>query len=51
MHADGRVSGRFVVVCMSMAALVAMPSAFAQKCSDRNPQVAVDVLQEVLRSC
>lgn len=38
-------------MCVSMAALVAMPSAFVQKCSDRNPQVAVDVLQEVLRSC
>ena len=52
MHVDGKFSGSFIGVCMSVAALfVMMPSAFAQKCSDRNPQLAIDVLQEVLRSC
>lgn len=50
--ADSNFPASFISVCMSIiAALVVMPSAFAQKCSDRNPQLAVDVLQEVLRSC
>lgn len=53
MHGDGKVLASVAAVCVTiLAALcVVMPSAFAQKCSDRNPQLAVDVLQEVLRGC
>lgn len=51
--ADGKFPSSFIAVSMSIiAALLAeMPTAFAQKCSDRNPLLALDVLQEVLRSC
>ena len=51
--AGGKFPANFIAVSTSIIAalLVVMPSAFAQRCSDRNPQLAVDVLQEVLRSC
>jgi hypothetical protein len=51
--AEGKFPASFIAVSMSIIAalLLVMPSAFAQRCSDRNPQVAVDVLQEVLHSC
>ena len=51
--ANGNFPGSFIAVSVSVIAalLVVMPSAFAQKCSDRNPQLALDALQEALRSC
>lgn len=53
MDTNGKSSAGSIAVCMSIVAALfgAIPSAFAQKCSDHNPQLAVDVLQEVLRSC
>jgi hypothetical protein len=52
-NADGKFPASFIAVSISIIASlsVVMPSAVAQKCSDRNLQLAVDVLEEVLRSC
>jgi hypothetical protein len=50
---NGKWRASWTVVSTSVLTglLVAPPPACAQKCSDRDPQLAVGVLEEVLRSC